>query len=770
MRVGWFEVYFVSQMSCATDSNDPSFIPIVNSKAYMRALPQENGIDEAVGLTVSRWLEDIKSDHSDEEVEVIKQAAYIATSAHAGQKRASGEPYIEHSLAVATILNDLRMDYEAIAAALLHDVVEDTPITLAQIRDQFGDVIANLVDGVTKMDVIGDYSEAEKAKAKDSRRVENLRKMLLAMVEDVRVVLIKLADRLHNMRTLKALPREKQIRIAKETLDIFAPLANRLGVWQLKWELEDLSLRYLEPEIYKGIASKLAERRIDREDYIEDFIAKLNLELEAAGVQAEVFGRPKHIYSIRNKMNRKDIDFEHIFDVRAVRILTHSIQDCYAALGVVHTQWPHIAGEFDDYIATPKENNYQSIHTAIIGPKGKIVEVQIRTYQMHEHNELGVASHWRYKEGERQDINLDQKIAWLRQLLEWKDEVSDANEFVDRVKAEVFEERVYVFTPNGQVIDLPKGATPIDFAYAIHTEVGHRCRGAKVNGRIVPLTYVLKNGEQVEVLTVRKGGPSRDWLSPHLGYIKTPRARSRIQHWFRQENYEQNVALGRQILEKELHRMALSEVNFEKLARKLKFNKADDMFRLLAEGELKPARVVNAAQDLVIPENVQETPVIPTRLRRTEAKHKDFKVLGVGNLLTNMANCCNPVPGDPIVGFITRGRGVTIHRKDCGNVLRHHTIAPERLVEVEWSKEGDESYPVDILVTAYDRHGLLRDITGVLADSKINVSAVNLETDKKEHLSHMTLTVEVNNIQKISQVLSKINQLPNVIEARRRLQ
>ena len=471
---------------------------------------------------------------------VIGDAAELAISAHQGQTRASGEPYFEHSLAVAEILNDLRLDYEAIAAALLHDVVEDTTITLHEIEDRFGTVISHLVDGVTKMDVIGEY-DGTVDKSRDDTRVENLRKMLLAMVEDVRVVLVKLADRLHNMRTLKALPREKQLRIARETLDIFAPLANRLGVWQLKWELEDLSLRYLEPEVYKEIAGKLAEKRVDRERYIEDFIARLNRELEAAGIKAEVYGRPKHIYSIRNKMRRKDIDFEHIFDMRAVRILTDTVQDCYGALGVVHTQWLHIAGEFDDYIATPKENNYQSIHTAVIGPEGNIVEVQIRTHTMHEHNELGIASHWRYKEGRKQDTSLDQKIAWLRQLLEWKDEVSDASEFVDRVKAEVFEERVYVFTPQGQVIDLPLGATPIDFAYAIHSEVGHRCRGAKVNGRIVPLTYALKNGEQVEVLTVKKGGPSRDWLSPHLGYIKTPRARSRIQHWFRQENYEQNV-------------------------------------------------------------------------------------------------------------------------------------------------------------------------------------------------------------------------------------
>jgi GTP pyrophosphokinase len=732
-------------------------------------LPAADGSDRDTDIVTSHWVDGLGVDYTPEQLDLIGEAARLAVSAHTGQTRASGEPYYEHPLAVAGIVNELQLDHEAVCAALLHDVVEDTTVTLDQLEEQFGNVIAHLVDGVTKMDVIGEYEGGEK-KAKDFARVENLRKMLLAMVEDVRVVLVKLADRLHNMRTLKALPQEKQVRIARETLDIFAPLANRLGVWQLKWELEDLSLRYLEPAVYKDIAGKLAERRVDRERYIDEFIAGLDRELRKADIDAEVNGRPKHIYSIRNKMRRKDIDFEHIFDVRAVRILTNSVQDCYGALGVVHTQWPHISGEFDDYIATPKENNYQSIHTAVIGPEGKIVEVQIRTHPMHEHNELGIASHWRYKEGGKQDANLDQKVAWLRQLLEWKEEVSDASEFVDRVKAEVFEERLYVFTPGGQVIDLPQGATPIDFAYAIHTEVGHRCRGAKVNGRIVPLTYALKNGEQVEVLTVKKGGPSRDWLSPHLGYTKTPRARSRIQYWFRQENYEQNVANGRQLLEKELHRMALNDVNFEKLARKMGYNKADDMFRMLAEGELKPVRAVNTAQEMVAPETVQEVEAIPIRSPRTEAPRKEFKVLGVGNLLTNLGSCCNPVPGDPIVGFITRGRGVTIHRQDCGNVLQHRTMSPERLVEVEWGTGGDESYPVDILVTAYDRHGLLRDITAVLADSKINVTAVSLATDKKEHLSHMTLAVEVTNIKKVSQVLSRIGQLPNVIEARRRLQ
>ena len=679
-------------------------------------------------------------------------------------------PQRAEGAAILDIVEPFGLPARLRAAVLVYPLVRDGLIGAKALQKSALAELWPQIEGLVQLGRFSLPADWQPGEALAVQQSEALRKMLLAVVSDVRLVLVRIAEQLYRLRLAKQAPPAVQRTIAIETREIYAALANRLGVWQLKWELEDLSLRYLEPEVYKEIAGKLAERRVDRERYIEDFIARLHRELEAAGIEAEVYGRPKHIYSIRNKMRRKDIDFEHIFDMRAVRILTGTVQDCYGALGVVHTQWPHISGEFDDYIATPKENNYQSIHTAVIGPEGNIAEVQIRTHAMHEHNELGIASHWRYKEGGTQDGGLDQKIAWLRQLLEWKDEVSDASEFVDRVKAEVFEERVYVFTPRGQVIDLPLGATPIDFAYAIHTEVGHRCRGAKVNGRIVPLTYALKNGEQVEVLTVKKGGPSRDWLSPHLGYIKTPRARSRILYWFRQENYEENVSLGRQLLEKELHRMALSDVNYEKLARSLKFNKADDMFRMLAEGELKPVRVVHAAQQLIAPQTIEEAPVIPTRMHRPDAPRKEFKVQGVGNLLTNMGSCCNPVPGDPIVGFITQGRGVTIHRQDCGNVLRHRTIAPERLVEVEWGADGEEGYPVDILVTAYDRHGLLRDITAVLADSKINVIAVNLATDKKEHLSHMTLTVEVSNIQKVSQVLSRINQLPNVIEARRRLQ
>jgi len=716
---------------------------------------------------VDAWLQTVVAGRSPADAGLLQGAAGVAVRAHHGQTRASGEPYVSHSLAVAQIAHELGLDAEALAAALLHDVVEDTEVTLEYINREFGPAVARLVEGVTKMDMIHEFTGV--AGDREAARTESLRKMLLAMVEDVRVVLVKLADRLHNMRTLKALPEDKQRRIARETLDIFAPLANRLGVWQLKWELEDLSLRYLNPAEYHDIARRLAEKRADREKYIDTFINALSGALTRAGIEAEVYGRPKHIYSIWNKMQRKEVAFDRIFDVRAVRVLTEDVGDCYAALGIVHTLWPHIAGEFDDYIATPKENDYRSIHTAVVGPGGKFVEVQIRTQEMQEHNELGVAAHWRYKEGGGKDRSMERKVAWLRQLLVWRDEVADAAEFVESVKSDVFEHQIYVFTPRGEVVDLPAGSTPIDLAYAIHTEVGHRCRGAKVNGRIVPLTYTLRNAEQVEILTVKTGGPSRDWLSPHAGYIKTSRARSRIQRWFKQENAAESIASGRQILTRELNRVGLGEVKLEKLAGKLGHDKVDDMLRLLAEGEIKPARMVAAAQELSGPVEPARTDTGPARPVRRRETPGEFRIEGVGNLLTHVASCCRPVPGEPIVGFITRGRGVSIHRQDCSNVLHHRTGAPDRLVQVEWGTGSSESYPVDIAVTAFDRHGLLRDITNILADEKINVAGVTTTTEKRDHMAHIDLTVEVSGIQTVSRVLSKLQQVSNVTHVERKL-
>ena len=734
----------------------------------VKVVTQDNELAGRPARSYDAWLEALARERPAEEVDLIARACALAREAHRGQTRASGEPYFLHSLAVATILAALHMDHETIAAAILHDVVEDTEVNLQQIEADFGPGVARLVDGVTKMDQIQEFPVGSEKSKHERVRAESLRKMLLAMAEDVRVVLIKLADRLHNMRTLSSLAEQKQKRIARETMDIFAPLANRLGIWQIKWELEDLSFRYLEPQTYRHIASMLAERRVDRERYIEQFVSTLNAELEQAHIDAVVSGRPKHIYGIWKKMRRKGKDFHEIYDVRAVRVLVNEIRDCYAALGVIHTLWQYIPGEFDDYIATPKENNYRSIHTAVIGPDGKIVEVQIRTQDMHRLSEYGIASHWRYKEGVRPEGSFDEKISWLRQLLEWKEEVAEASDFVDQFKSEVFADRVYVFTPRGNVMDLPRGATPLDFAYHIHTDVGHHCRGAKVDGRMVPLTYALKTGEQVEVLTVKTGGPSRDWLNPHLGYLATSRARSKVQHWFRQQDYDNTVASGRAGLERELKRLGFTDVNHEQLAGRLGFDKVDGFYAALGRGEVKTARILSALQRLTAPAPAESGPAAPLKIKPARPVAGAIQVQGVGNLLTHIAQCCKPVPGDPIVGYITRGQGVTVHRQDCSNVLHYRTEARERLLEVSWGRAADSTYPVDVQVTAYDRHGLLHDVTALLTNEKINVLAVNTATDKTEHVARMTLTLEIPDLNKLSRVLAKIEQLPNVTEVRRR--
>ncbi|MGB5259343.1 MAG: bifunctional (p)ppGpp synthetase/guanosine-3',5'-bis(diphosphate) 3'-pyrophosphohydrolase, partial [Gammaproteobacteria bacterium] len=633
--------------------------------------------------------------------QVLSDAAHWAIKAHQGQQRASGEPYYQHVLAVAGILSDLKLDHETLAAAILHDVVEDTEFTLEDVKAEFGPVIAGLLDGVTKMERIGEFQDLTQAGVRQQHQAESLRKLLLAMAEDVRVVLIKLADRLHNMRTLKYLDPERQERIARETLDIYAPLANRLGIWQIKWELEDLSLRYLEPEAYKKLVTQINETREDRELYIDAVIAILHAAMEKAGIKAAVTGRPKHIYSIWRKMQSKHLDFDQVFDVRALRILVSEDKDCYAALGIVHGLWRHIPKEFDDYIANPKENQYRSLHTAVVGPEGLTLEIQIRTEAMHQHAELGVAAHWRYKEGGHFDPGYEEKIAWLRQLLEWKDEEHSANDFVDRFKSEAFQERVYVLTPGGKIVDLPQGATPLDFAYAVHTEVGHRCRGAKVNGRIVPLTYELKNGEQVEILTTRQGSPSRDWMNPHRGYLHTSRAKARVRQWFKQQDLEQNTAAGRTILERELHRLGVTGLSYEKLAQQFTYQAVDELLAAIGRGDINATQLASAVNALA-PRDKTADDARPRRTRKGATATADgISVRGVGNLLTSMARCCHPVPNDPVIGYITRGRGVTIHRQDCGNVLRLQGEDLDRLIEVEWGAESDAGYLTDIRVLAY---------------------------------------------------------------------
>jgi GTP pyrophosphokinase len=661
-------------------------------------------------------------------------------------------------------LAELHLDPATIAAGLLHDVVEDTIVTIKDLRQDFGDEVAKLVDGVTKLEHIDQLSQISH-RALEYEEAESLRKMFLAMVDDVRVVLIKLADRLHNMHTLAALPPSRRRKFARETLDIFAPLASRLGIWQIKWELEDLSLRHLEPDQYQEIARLVAERRADREKHVAEIVEILRKALKEAAIQAEVTGRPKHIYSIHKKMERKGIDFDQIYDVRGVRIIVSEVKDCYAALGIVHSLWSPIPGEFDDFIATPKDNMYQSLHTAVVAPGGKPLEVQIRTQEMHRTAELGIAAHWRYKEQQaKRDVAFEDKIAWLRSLMDWRQEVADAGEFVASVKSDVFQDRVYVFSPRGEVFDLPTGSTPIDFAYLVHTEIGHRCRGAKVNGRLVTLNYPLQSGDQVEILATKRGGPSRDWLNPVLNYTKTARARQKIRQWFRRQNRAENIARGREQLEKELKRLGVNHgESYERIAGLFGFDKMDDFLAAIGCGDINAQQIATKVlraereeheEELILPEVAP--PPLPT---------PGIMVKGVGDLLTRLARCCNPLPGDDIIGYVTRGRGVTIHRKDCLNMLRREDT--ERFIEVDWGQGVQQTYPVVVRVIAYDREGLLRDIAGVVADEDINLSAANVATRKKENMATITATLEITDIAQLSRVLAKIDQLPNVLEAKR---
>ncbi len=723
---------------------------------------RHSGIGSKDTVELEAWLDSLRQEYAAPELEVIRRAALMAQTAEGGTEG------LDAALGIARTLADLHLDHETIAAGILCGPVATDPAGLETIRQNFGERVAALVDGVARMGMIHESQEPSDGRRREHAQAESLRKMLLAMAEDVSVVLIKLAGRLHQMRTLGTHLDESHRRLARETMDIFAPLANRLGIWQLKWELEDLAFRYLEPQAYRQIAGWLAERRVDRQQYIERFVETLSTELRNAGIVAEVTGRPKHIYGIWRKMQRKGKDFNQIFDVRAVRVLANEVRDCYAALGVVHTLWPYIPGEFDDYIATPKENNYRSIHTAVIGPEGKTVEVQVRTREMHQQSELGVAAHWRYKEDARPDMAFDRKISWLRQLLDWKDEVAEASEFVDQFKSEVFVERVYVFTPKGKIIDLPQGSTPLDFAYHIHTDVGHRCRGAKVNGRIVPLTYTLGTGERVEVLTVKEGGPSRDWLSPHLGYLHTSKARAKVQAWFRQQNYESSVAAGRAGLEREFQRLGMTDVNYERLAHHFEYSEVDDFLAAIGRGEVRPAQLVTAVQEQA-PARAAEALAEPiARAQPGSVSRTGVTVQGVGNLLTRMGRCCNPVPGDAIVGFITRGQGVTVHRSDCPNSLRHHGEHDERLIEVAWGESGGATYPVDVEVVGHERLGLLHDITALLANHHISITAANTLSDKQQHVVRIHLTLEIPNLGTLSQILAQIDRLPNVMEVHRR--
>lgn len=683
-----------------------------------------------------------------------------------------GTSSFQTGLEIAEILADLRLDQDSLVAALIYRAVREGKTDLVEVHKRFGDVVAKLIEGVLRMAAISASLNPRHSLVLGTQaQVENLRKMLVAMVDDVRVALIKLAERTCAIRAVKTADDEKRHRVAREVFDIYAPLAHRLGIGHIKWELEDLSFRYLEPEQYKQIAKLLHERRLDREQYINTVMQQLKDELAATGIKADISGRAKHIYSIWRKMRRKGLEFSQIYDVRAVRVLVPEMRDCYTALGIVHTLWRHIPKEFDDYIANPKENGYRSLHTAVIGPEGKVLEVQIRTHAMHEEAELGVCAHWRYKgtDVKSGSSHYEEKISWLRQVLEWHEELGDIGGLADQLRVDIEPDRVYVFTPDGHAIDLPKGATPLDFAYRVHTEVGHNCRGAKINGRIVPLNYNLQTGEQVEIITGKNSGPSRDWLNPNLGYVNTSRARAKIVHWFKLQARDQNVAAGKALLERELTRLALPPVDFEKLADKANMRTGEDMFAALGAGDLRLAHLVNQAQQLVEPERpVEVLDLLPKRpSTKPGARRGDVQIQGVGNLLTQMAGCCQPLPGDPIVGYITLGRGVTIHRQDCATVLQLSGREPERMIQVSWGPVPVQTYPVDILIKAYDRSGLLRDVSQVLLNERINVLAVNTRSNKDENTATMSLTIEIPGLDALGRLLARISQLPNIIEARR---
>jgi len=734
----------------------------------------------SVTVPLEGLLERLPDTYSLADRELIQRAYRVAEEAHREQKRNSGEPYISHCLAVANILADLHVPPEVIAAGLLHDTVEDTDVTLEDVRRDFGEVVASLVDGVTKLSNLPRVShngqdtkgqaeqtneEVELLKPQSSlgRRAdavsETLRKTFLAMGDDVRVVLIKLADRLHNMRTLGYMPEEKRRRIGKQTLEIYAPLANRLGIWQIKWELEDLAFRYVDPDKYKEIADQLAERRPDREAQVSQIVDELKLLLTQNNILVEISGRPKHIYSIFRKMKKKGKSFDLVRDLRAVRLIVPDVPSCYATLGLIHTHWRPIPGEFDDYIAAPKDNFYQSLHTAVIYDDGKPLEVQIRTSEMHQNAEYGIAAHWKYKEGTPRDKSYEQRITWLRKMMEWRSDVDDAQEFVESMKSDVFQDRVYIFTPRGDIIDLPGGSTPIDFAYHIHTDIGHRCRGARVNGKLVPLEYELKTGDQVEILTAKRGGPSRDWLNANLGLVKTQRARAKIKVWFKKQDYEQNLSSGRNILERELGRLGIGEkTNFEKLARGLEFRTPDDLYVALGTGDLSVSKIVKK-----LSEDEENVDILTASVPAGETSSADaVDVVGLKGLLTNIAKCCNPTPGDEIVGYITRGRGATVHRQDCPNILRMRER--ERLVAVSWGSH-ERTYSVPVRIHAYDRQGLMGDISSLLNNENINIADVNVKTS--QNLADIKLVIEVRDIEQLSRILTRIENLPNVMEAQR---
>ncbi|ALA24457.1 (p)ppGpp synthetase [Piscirickettsia salmonis] len=721
-------------------------------------------LDEDV-TRIESWLSSVHETlgYQDEQMTLIAKACELAQQYGRETAALCGHSAYYQGVMMADILIELHVDHETFAAAIIYPLYYYGAVSCEVIETELSSAaLVRIVTGVKRMEAMQTIRRGQ-----DMASMDRLRKMLLSMVEDVRIVLVKLAERAFALRVIKEEAEPVRKQIALDVQEIYAPLANRLGVGQLKWEMEDLAFRYLEKETYKRIAKLLDERRLDRERYIRDVINELESALANAHIEGEVSGRVKHIYSIWRKMHKKSLAYDEIYDVRALRIMVGEVKDCYAALGIVHSLWKHIPREFDDYIATPKENGYRSIHTAVVGPEGKTVEVQIRTFNMHEEAELGVAAHWRYKEGVKHDASYESKINWLRQLLDWQEEVADANDAIEDLKAQVVDDRVYIFTPKGDVMDLPRGATPLDFAYHVHTEVGHRCKGAKVGGVIVPLTYELKTGDRVEVLTAKNGQPSRDWLSSHLGYLKTTRARNKAASWFKQLRREDNIIEGRALLEREAERLGIENIDYGRLTERYKMHSVDDIFIGVACGELRPLQLLNYLQPSIDKKEELMPVAHAVSLLQKEAQLGEVVVAGVDNLMTHMARCCKPVPGDQVVGYITMGRGISVHRQNCSNVAFEH-VEKSRLVEVQWGDVECQSYPVDICIWSTELDHTTKALMMLLSGEKISVQSLNVQREKKGQPAVVLVTLKVESLTILGRLLDKIQQLTSVMEVTRK--
>jgi len=737
------------------------------------------GVADPVGVCIGRLIGKVSRYLSEEDVAKVRSAFEYAKHAHRHQSRSSGEPYIIHPVAVAEILADLELDAVTLSAALLHDVVEDTEATEAEMANQFGLEVAALVDGVTKLERI-------KFNSKEEAQAENLRKMFMAMAKDIRVILIKLADRLHNMRTLKHQPTEKQVRTATETIEIYAPLAHRLGISTIKWELEDTSLRYMNPQQYYRIVNLMAQKRREREAYVTEVIDHLKGKVSELEIKADISGRAKHLYSIYRKMSMQNKQFNEIYDLLAVRVIVGSVKDCYAILGIVHTMWKPMPGRFKDYIAMPKANMYQSLHTTVVGPRGEPLEIQIRTWEMHRTAEYGIAAHWLYKEqgkdtqgqaaeNDVKDASFQQKLAWFREILEWQQDFKDAQEFMETLKFDLFADEVFVFTPKGDVINLPAGSVPIDFSYRIHTDIGNRTIGAKVNGKIVPLDYKLKTGDIVEVLTSKHSyGPSLDWIK----VVKSSQAKSRIRQWFKREKREEHIVKGRDLIEKEAKKAGLalehlSDKNLEVIAQKFNFAKLDDMLAAVGYGAFSAhsviTRVVEKVKKEAPPAEAVAIPEVKQEPKRQKKGKLGIRVKGIDNMLVRFSRCCNPVPGDEIIGFITRGRGVSIHRTNCPNVQNFVETEENRLIEVEWEMETSTQYSVEIEITGLDRRGLMTEVMMAVGETKTDITAVSGRADKRK-IATIMLTINIRNVDHLHSVVERIKRVKDIYTVRRIMQ